>query len=123
MSPQVIWLEPEHFESAKEISDRNLSETRQWTIYLNALALIGFEQWLKERIPNIKINRHKCSIFQSDSANVTDVVCYLSVGEFHLCLIIVDNLIDDFVNVPKEIITSLKQLAHFYVLIEVLEEE
>ncbi len=123
LSPKVIWLEPEHFESAQEISDRNLSETSQWKIYLNALALLGFEQWLRERIPHIKINRDNCSIFQSDLLNVIDVVSNLSLGEFNLCLISVDNLIDDFVTVPKEVIDLPKMIAHFYVLLEVLEEE
>ncbi|NEU73399.1 DUF1822 family protein [Hassallia byssoidea VB512170] len=123
LSPKLIWLEPEHFESAKEISDRNLSETHQWKIYLNALALLGFEEWLRERIPDVKINRDNCSIFKSDSANVIDVVYNLSLGGFNLCLITVDNLIDDFVTVPKEVINYPKMIAHFYVLIEVLEEE
>ncbi|MBW4670295.1 MAG: DUF1822 family protein [Cyanomargarita calcarea GSE-NOS-MK-12-04C] len=123
LSAKVIWLESEHFEEAKKISDRNLSETNQWTIYLNALALLGFEEWLRERIPDVKINRDNCSIFESDSANAMNVVWNLSVGGFSLCLISVDNLIDDFVTVPKEVINSPKMIAHFYVLLEVLEEE
>ncbi len=123
LSTKVIWLESEHFEKAKEISNRNLSETNQWTIYLNALALLGFEEWLRERIPDVKINRDNCSIFESDSANPMNLVWNLSVGGFSLCLISVDNLIDDFVTVPKEVINSPKMIAHFYVLLEVLEEE
>ncbi|WP_407890107.1 DUF1822 family protein [Scytonema sp. NUACC26] len=123
MSPKVIWLEPEHFELAKEISDRNLSETYQWTIYLNALALLGFEEWLRERIPDVKINRDNYSIFSSDSTHAIDVVYHLSLSGFKLCLISVDRLIDEFVSVPKEVINSPEKIAHFYVLIEVLEEE
>jgi hypothetical protein len=123
LSPEVIYLETEHFESAKEISDQNLNEAHQWKIYLNALALLGFEQWLRERVPDIKINRDNCSIFQPDSTNANNDVCYLKLGEFHLCLITVDNLIDEFVTVPEEAITSPKRAAHFYILLEVLEEE
>lgn len=123
LSPEVIYLEPEHFESAKEISDQNLNEAHQWKIYLNTLALLGFEKWLRERVPNLKINRDNCSIFQPDSTNAINDVCHLSLGEFHLCLITVDNLIDDFVTVPEEAISSPKMAAHFYVLLEVLEEE
>ena len=52
-----------------------------------------------------------------------DDVCHLSLGEFHLCLITVDNLIDDFITLPEEAINSPKNAAHFYVLLEVLEEE
>jgi hypothetical protein len=123
MSSKVIWLEPEHFEGAKEISDQDLGETRQWKNYLNALALFGFEQWLRERISDIQINRDNYWIFQSDSTHVLDVVYNLSLGEFKLCLIPVDNLIDGFVTLPEEVIKSPKFAAHFYVLIEVLEEE
>jgi Protein of unknown function (DUF1822) len=118
-APKVVWLEPENFDEARVISDNHLcklGEINQWKIYLNALALLGFEKYLKERNPNIKIHSDR-------SDNVIDDVCYLSVGEFRLCLIIVDNLIDDFVTLPAKLITSVKLAAHFYVLIEVLEEE
>jgi hypothetical protein len=122
LSPKFIWLETENFEEAKKISNHKLGgETHHWKAYLNTLALLGFEQWLRERIPDIKINREKCSIFQPD--NTSDVVCNLGLGEFKLCLITVDHLSDDFVNVPEEAITSPKFAAHFYVLLEVLEEE
>jgi hypothetical protein len=123
MSSKVIWLEPEHFEGAKEISGQDLGETRQWKSYLNALALFGFEQWLRERVPDIKINRDNFRIFQSESIHVTDVGCNLSLGEFKLCLIPVDNLSDGLVILPKEVVKSPQIVAHFYVLIEVLEEE
>ncbi|KYC42467.1 hypothetical protein WA1_21115 [Scytonema hofmannii PCC 7110] len=123
LPPEVIYLETEHFESAKEISDQNLNEAHQWKIYLNALALLGFEKWLRERIPDIKINRDNYSIFQPDSISAIADLGYLSLGDFHLCLITVDNLINDFVSVPEEAITSPKTAAHFYILLEVLEEE
>lgn len=123
LSPEVIYLEPEHFDLAKEISDQNLNETHQWKIYLNGLALLGFEEWLRERVPDIKINRDNCLIFQTNSTNVIDDVYHFNLGEFNLCLITVDNLIDDFVTVPVEAITSPQRVAHFYILLEVLEEE
>lgn len=125
MSSKIICLEPEHFEVAKEVSDQylDLGETCQWKNYLNALALFCFEQWLRERVLNIKIHRHDCRIEISDSTHVVDVVCYLSLGEFKFCLIPVDNLIDGFVTLPEEVVNSPKLAAHFYVVIEVLEEE
>lgn len=123
MSPKVTWLEPEHFEEAKEISAQGLGEARQWKNYLNALGLFGFEQWLRERIPDIKINLDNWWVSQANSANVIDSVSHLTLGEFNLCLITVDNLIDGLVTLPKEFITSPKLAAHFYVLLEVLEEE
>jgi hypothetical protein len=123
LSPETMYLETAHFKSAKEISDQNLNEAQQWKIYLNALALLGFEQWLRERVPDIKTNLDNCSIFQPASTKMTNDVCYLKLGEFQLCLITVDNLIDDFVTIPKEAVNSPQGAAHFYILLEVLEEE
>jgi len=123
LSPKFIWLEPEHFEEAKKISASNTDEARQWQSYLNALALLGFEQWVKEKTSNINVNRENCLIFHSDSTNTTDVVCNFDLNDFKLCLIIVDDLIDDCVTLPEEVIESPKLAAHFYVLLEVLEEE
>lgn len=123
LSPKFIWLEPEHFEEAKEISAHSLEEAYQWKIYLNALALLGFKHWLKEKTPDININQDNCSISQPDITNVSDIVSVFKLGDFNLCLITVDNLIDDFVIVPENFINSPSLASHFYVLIEVLEEE
>lgn len=119
LSPKNVWLEPEYFDEARVISENNFSQFSNigaWKRYLNALAQLGFEKCLKERNPNIKIKPDK-------SANAINDVCYLSVDEFRLCLITVDNLIDDFITIPIQLIISAKTAAHFYVLLEVLEEE
>ncbi|MBR8833746.1 MAG: DUF1822 family protein [Stigonema ocellatum SAG 48.90 = DSM 106950] len=123
LSQKIILLESEHFEEAQKTSDQNLGEACQWKIYLNTLALLGFEQWLRERIPDMKINRDHYSIFKSENGNLFDVVCHLNLGDFRLCIITVDNLIDDFVTLPVEVIKTPKLASHFYVLIEVLEEK
>ncbi|MBW4592761.1 MAG: DUF1822 family protein [Brasilonema angustatum HA4187-MV1] len=118
-SPKVVLLEADFFEEAQVISENHFNQfgdISQWKFYLNALARLGFENYLKERNPNLKIN-------QDSGANLIDEFCYLNLGEFRLCLIIIDNLIDDFVTVPEEVITSPKRVAHFYVLLEILEEE
>ncbi len=119
ISPKTFWLELEDFEEAQVFSESvfcKFGKINQWKIYLNALAIIGFKKWLKQRSPMIRI----CT---ENSANTIDDICYAEVGEFSLCLIIVDNLIDDFVSVPTRLIISAKTVAHFYVLLEVLEEE
>ena len=55
--PEIIWLETEDFDQAREMSNQVRSEAHQWQTYLNALALLGFEQWLSERILKQPINR------------------------------------------------------------------
>jgi len=111
--PEVIWLEPEYFEQASEISNKVSGEAHQWQTYLNALALFGFEKWLSERIPEQIVNR---------DLNVTEAICHFQLGEFKLCLIATDNLINEVVNLPIAIDLP-KFAAHFYVLLEVLEEQ
>lgn len=123
LSPKLIWLEPEHFEEAKKISFRNLEEAHQWKLYLNALALFGFEQWLLETSPNLYHHQDSFSILEQNLSKISDVVGKVKLGNFTLYLIAVDNLNDEFISIPKAVINSPELAAHFYVLIEVLAEE
>ena len=116
--PESIWLESEHFQSAKKISDglrpagsdRVNNEAEKWQTYLNALALLGFEEWLSTRITQQPIKR---------DSNIN----YLKVGEFKLCLIATENILDEEVNLAVDMIERPELAAHFYVLLEVLEEQ
>jgi hypothetical protein len=112
--PEIIWLEPEHFDRAIEITDQVKSEAHKWQTYLNALALLGFEGWLSERLPEKTVNR---------DTNLIESVCHLKVGEFKLCLIATEHLLDEVVNVPQDAIQEPRLAAHFYVVLEVLEEQ
>lgn len=112
--PEIIWLEPEHFEQAKEISDLVNGEALQWQTHLNALALLGFEKWLTERIPE--------QIVYRDATEIVNV-CYLKFGEFKVGLIASEDLLDEVVNVPQDALASPELAAHFYVVLEVLEEQ
>ena len=109
--PEVIWLRTKHFDLAREMSDRVTGEAQQWQTYLNALALLSFEQWLSDRLPDRAINRDDCAIG------------YLRVGEFKFCAIATEHLLDELVNIPQNAIDKPERAAHFYVLLEVLEEE
>ena len=90
--PEVIWLEPQHFNRAREISQQVTGEAHEWQIYLNALAFLGFEQWLGERLPEQPVNR---------DTNRTEAICHFKVGEFKLCLIATEHLLDEVVSVPE----------------------
>ncbi|HAX80788.1 MAG TPA: hypothetical protein DCY88_34360 [Cyanobacteria bacterium UBA11372] len=109
--PEVIWLGTKHFDLAREMSDRVTGEAQQWQTYLNALALLSFEQWLSDRLPDRAINRDDCPIG------------YLRVGEFKFWAIATEHLLDELVNIPQNAIDKPERAAHFYVLLEVLEEE
>lgn len=120
---KIIGLESEDFEKAREISQKVDDERGRWQTYLNALALLGFVEWLQEQIPNIKINSDKCSVFQAECTTQTNTIYNLQVGAFKLCLIIVYDLRDESLSIAHKSIKTTNLASHFYVLIEVLEEQ
>ncbi|NJP10963.1 MAG: DUF1822 family protein [Leptolyngbyaceae cyanobacterium RU_5_1] len=114
LQPEQIWLEPEHIEQAKAISDRSSPEAQQWQAYLNALALLGFEQWLSDRLPEYAITR---------SPKPIESVCYLEVNGFTVCLIAVEHVLDETVRIPQAVVEQSAFTAHFYVLQEASDEQ
>lgn len=112
--PEVIELEPDHFQQATEMSNQVRSEAQQWQTYLNTLALSAFQVWLRDRIPEQAINRE---------SNLIESICQLKVGEFKLGLIATEHILDEVVNVPQGAIAQPDEAAHFYVVLEVAEEQ
>jgi Protein of unknown function (DUF1822) len=105
--PEVILLEPEDLERARKMSNQVTVEAR-WQNYLNTLALSAFEQWLSSRISDKTVY---CD------ANI------IKVGDFKFYAIATENLLDEVVNVPQNVVEKPELAAHFYVVLEVLEEE
>lgn len=122
LPPETIWLEPEQLEQAKTMSDRAntdlrdraTSEAQQWQSYLNALALLASEQWLSDRLPEQSIVR---------SPKPVDSVAYVEVNEFTVCLIAVEHVLDETVQIPQVVVEQPELAAHFYVVHEVSEEQ
>jgi hypothetical protein len=112
--PEVIWIEPENIERAIAIRDRTSNESQQWQVYLNTLALLCLKEWLRERTPNVIINRE---------SDINKLASYLKLGDFKICVIATENLLDEIVNLPQDVLAQPELVAHFYVIIEVLEEE
>lgn len=124
LPPEVIWLEPEQMEQAKAVSKRASdhfrseeqprSEEQQWQSYLNALALLSFEQWLSDRLPEYSIERLNQPI---------ELVSYIEANGFKFCLIAVEHVLDETVQIPQAVIEQPELAAHFYVVQEVSEEQ
>lgn len=112
--PETLWLEPEYFEQARQSSYAPQHENQQWQVYLNTLAMLALETWLKEQIPKHSVKRRL-----NEGINAT----YLRVGEFILCLIATEHVLDEIVHIPKLTIEQPELAAHFYVLLEVMEEQ
>lgn len=112
--PETLWLEPEHFQQAKEISNPFSDEQQQWQIYLNALAKLAFAPWLQERLTT--------QLIQQSSDDITEMN-FISTGEFRLGLIVTEHILDEIVNIPRRAIEQPGLAAHFYVVLEVSEEQ
>lgn len=112
--PETICLEPEHFFLTRKICSSDTANSGDWQTYLNTLALLAFEKWLKERLPNKVISRDISSIQAAGN---------LKIDDFKFCAIAVEHLLDEVVSIPQAVVEKPKLAAHFYVVLEVLEEE
>jgi Protein of unknown function (DUF1822) len=115
--PEILWLEPKHFEQAIVfLGDKSLlPEAERWQLYLNRLALLRFEEWLKRASPLYSIDKTKCS-------NEVGAIYNLKINEFKLNLITQEHILDEEVEVPCVAIDQ-SHAAHFYVVLEISEEE
>lgn len=112
--PEIIHLESEHFERAKNIYLQTNDELKKWESHLNSLALVAFKDWLNEKLSQYDLDL--------DMGIIEDSY-YLTAGEFKYCLITVEHVLDEIVSISKSIINVSTMIADFYILIEVLEEE
>ena len=119
----AIIFSPDEINQAVEFSSQIHNSTHQWQTYLNALALFAFEKWLEERDDSLTINREQCTVLQPAIANAISTVSNLQVGEFKLCLIATGSLTSEEITLPRAVVDLPEYIPHFYVLIEVLEEQ
>lgn len=120
--PETIWLEPEQIAQAKDISNNFTTEAQQWQSYLNALALLGFEQWLSSRLSERSM-QSVASPFPQASPEPIESVAYIKVNGFTICLIAVEHVLDETIRIPQAVVEQPELAAHFYVLQEVSEEQ
>jgi hypothetical protein len=112
--PEIILLEAEQFQQARHMSDSGSNESQRWQSYLNALALLGFEQWFRQQLNSIAI---------SHTFNAQTQVCQLQVGRFKLGIIASEHVLDEVIYIPKNIVDQSDLNSQFYVAVEVLEEQ
>lgn len=122
-APESIELEPDAFEQAACVSAQVFGESCQWQTYINALGLQGFTQWLNEQDANVVVDQEHCSIFYPPYANAIEAICNLQIGEFRLCLVATENLLNETVTIPRAAIDLPDFAAHFYGVVEVQEEQ
>ncbi len=112
---------PGHLQRAINLSMSLKLPQQRWQAYISALATLGFEQWLKERAPDLQININSASIWQPTYANVLPAACNIQVSNFKVCLIVASNLTEEH-SVPFAVFDVPNLTAHFYVMMHVEEE-
>jgi hypothetical protein len=123
LPPEAILLSQSQINQAIELSGQIKDESKQWQTYLNALSLSAFETWLDFRSSSFNINRDQCTVLQPALANLIPTVANLKVGEFKICLITTGSFLSEQVDISRVVVDLPEYIPHFYVLVEVLEEE
>lgn len=117
---ELTTLKPDQIAQVQRLSQVAVSEAQQWQIYLNALGLFGFEQWLADR-STLSVDHQACSLFQSGYAALLPVATQVSVGPFRICVIAVEGNPEQ-IELPRAVVELPELIAHFYVVAEVWEE-
>lgn len=120
---ESLSLDTEEINCAITLSSLIPDDSRQWQTYLNSLASLGLKQWLEERDDNLTVNWQESTIAKPELANVVPVATNLQVGVLKLCTIAIGSLFEQQVSLPRLVVDLPEYVPHFYVLVEVLEEQ
>ncbi|NEQ32693.1 MAG: DUF1822 family protein [Leptolyngbya sp. SIO4C5] len=130
LSPTSVSLNDDQMSWAISATESIADAAQHWRAYLLALAVAGWQQWLGTTATDLRSN---C---ESLAAPYERAVCQIglvasstdpapSLGnfdhEFHLSLLVSGSLSDEVVLLPRAAVTAAQ--SHFYVLVEVQEEQ
>ena len=105
LDEDIVDLSPRQMERAINLSDSDNAQ-ESWDNYLQALAKVGFSQWLEERGRDLDFRE-------------TNTLPQTQVEDFTVHLMAMGSLTDTTIPLPK---SALDNPAHFYVVVEVMEE-
>ncbi|MBF2063587.1 MAG: DUF1822 family protein [Calothrix sp. C42_A2020_038] len=116
-----VQLAPEQIRRAAQLSLSITYPQQCWHVYRCALGVIGFEQWLSERSPDLQVQVNQSSIWQPAYANLLSAASNIQVGAFKICIITASQ-VGDLHSIPLAVLDVASLTAHFYVLMQVEEE-
>ncbi len=111
--PREIYLEEQDYDLAKQLSEIEGTEGQKWQSYINLLGMLALERCFKESIDNLAIQRILDNI---------DTHAYLELKGIKVCVITQEDFWQEGLIIPKQLIDNSDHTAHFYVAIEVDEE-
>ena len=116
LTEDSIFLTLEQVNLAVDMSQTlTIHPRQQWQAYLNILARFGTIEWLRQRAPELSIEKDSTQLSNSS-------IHQLNVGNFRLNLIVTDSSQNSEVCVPRVILENSQPQSNFYVLIEVTED-
>lgn len=122
LQPESVYLDDDDIRQASSNSLRVADASQQWNTYLNGLAVLGLQQWLRGRLPDVIVDLRNSTLFQPGYSSFFDGVCNVQIGAFKVCVIAVEHVIDGIVAIPQAAVEMPALIPHFYILVEVLEE-
>ncbi|MGG6295627.1 DUF1822 family protein [Leptolyngbya sp. AN02str] len=131
LEPDGLSLTPAQVDWAVALGQSAPTEAQRWQTYLNALALIGFAQWLKKNSPDLNLHSDWLSGVEplpTLSIPIADAVTSLQrvqVDDFQVCLTMIEIVDDGAIAIPQSILnasTGSNSPPHIFVLMEVMEE-
>lgn len=122
-SAEIVSLSSRQIDDARTLSQRTVDRSKQWAVYLNALALAGFRHWLTSRTVNFGLNETESAILEPAIGDGTSAVCRLQANTFRLCLIAAEPEPAEDFRIPRAVMDHPDFAAHFYLPIIVYEEQ
>ncbi len=119
----AIALSSSSLQTAANLSELVATRSQQWQAYFNALALFGFEAWLQERAPDVRLERDNASVFEPNQSGAIAATYGITVNQFRVCLIPIDSEPSTSISLSRALIESAEFRPHFYVLVELYEEQ
>ena len=119
----AIALSSSSLQTAANLSELVTMRSQQWQAYTNALALFGFEAWLQNRAPDLRLERDNASVFEPSQVGAIAATYGITVNQFRVCLIPIDSEPSTSISLSRILIDSAEFRPHFYVLVELYEEQ
>lgn len=122
--PETVWLEAEHFSKANQTSSLETANAdNAWQVYLNTLALQALEVWLDDRLNLSAGDTPKIERVLNRDTSTLAIAGSLKIGDYKFCALAAEHLLDEIVCIPERVLEQPEFSCHFFVLLEVLEEE
>lgn len=120
---ESVEIDSEDVARAIALTQNIPDSARQWQSYLNGLAVFGLEKWVKQWDSNLTLDWQKSTIAKYELANAIPVVANLQIGQFKICAIALGSFFDEEISLPRLVVDLPEYAAHFYLAVEVLQEQ